>query len=280
LSHYDVLEVSPKASVEVIRAAYKSLMQRHHPDKHDNGAESNVQAALLAQAYAVLSDAQQRRTYDELLGQMQEPVRRNASGVARHATPVRATSVRDWYAPLLIVSILLAGVAILVLSGRKGPDSAAPPSRSGVAGVAPSGLSAAAEASSQAAADVLPSRTVAAFMTDLSIELTAPGPVPAEGLHVLHIPEFGLRLKVREIDRWLERIDTQRPQITQQLLTALSRAQYLELIKADGDLYLRNLMETALLAAIGLDQAKDAASVPVSPIAPLQVLLPLSYSVR
>ena len=33
-SHYDILEVSHTASPEVIRAAYRSLMQRYHPDKN------------------------------------------------------------------------------------------------------------------------------------------------------------------------------------------------------------------------------------------------------
>ena len=63
-NHYDTLEVSPKASPEVIRAAYKSLMQRHHPDKHTATAQAPDLAARIAQAYGVLSDPQQRATYD------------------------------------------------------------------------------------------------------------------------------------------------------------------------------------------------------------------------
>ncbi len=33
-SYYDILEVSPSASDEVIRGAYKYLVQKWHPDKN------------------------------------------------------------------------------------------------------------------------------------------------------------------------------------------------------------------------------------------------------
>lgn len=67
LTHYDILEVSSKASIEVIRAAYKSLMQRYHPDKNTNQIESTARASAIAQAYDVLSDPQRRLVYDATL---------------------------------------------------------------------------------------------------------------------------------------------------------------------------------------------------------------------
>lgn len=65
-SHYDVLEVSPQASAPTLRAAYKSLMQRHHPDRVQT-AEAQGQARRINEAYELLSDPQQRRRYDEAL---------------------------------------------------------------------------------------------------------------------------------------------------------------------------------------------------------------------
>jgi curved DNA-binding protein CbpA len=286
VNHYDLLEVSPKASAEVIRAAYKSLMQRHHPDKNDNGAAATAQTALLAQAYAVLSDAQRRLAYDESLAPLPEAARHSASA-AQRSMPTAAVPARNGYAPALILVILLAGGAILWLSPGKEPGTAAPQERREPAArpagkgaeLATGALPAAGGGDPVAAAVDGSSRTVAAFMTELSVDLTASDPLV---VHVLQIPEFGLRLSVREPDRWLHSLQAQRPQLTRQLLAALSKANYLELVKADGDLYLRKLMEEALLAALGPEQAGFLPAAAPSPTAPppLQVLLPLSYTVR
>jgi hypothetical protein len=64
VSHYDVLEVSPNASQEVVRAAYKSLMQRFHPDKNQGDEALAARAAQIVEAYSVLSDASRRAKYD------------------------------------------------------------------------------------------------------------------------------------------------------------------------------------------------------------------------
>ena len=69
MNHYDVLEVSHKASAEVIRAAYKSLMQRYHPDKNSGLVDKARDTARITQAYEVLSDEGKRAAYDlELAG--------------------------------------------------------------------------------------------------------------------------------------------------------------------------------------------------------------------
>jgi DnaJ-class molecular chaperone len=61
---YDVLEISPRASVETIAAAYKSLMVRNHPDK--GGDERKAQE--IAAAYTILKDQAKRREYDRKIG--------------------------------------------------------------------------------------------------------------------------------------------------------------------------------------------------------------------
>jgi curved DNA-binding protein CbpA len=67
VTHYDALEVSPNASPEVIRAAYRSLMQRFHPDRNPGDEAVAARAAVIAQAYAVLSDADKRAEYNQIL---------------------------------------------------------------------------------------------------------------------------------------------------------------------------------------------------------------------
>lgn len=59
-THYDNLKVARTAPIEVIRAAYKSLSQKYHPDRNQNSAEANEIMRLINHAYEVLSDPIQR----------------------------------------------------------------------------------------------------------------------------------------------------------------------------------------------------------------------------
>ena len=64
--YYAVLGVSPASEDVVIRAAYRALMRRYHPDA-DRSSEATERARLINAAYAVLSDPEQRRRYDGTL---------------------------------------------------------------------------------------------------------------------------------------------------------------------------------------------------------------------
>lgn len=64
-THYDNLKVSRDAPLEVIRAAYKSLSQKYHPDRHADGEEANRIMRLLNVAYDVLSDPARRAEHDQ-----------------------------------------------------------------------------------------------------------------------------------------------------------------------------------------------------------------------
>jgi len=65
LTHYDILKITPDAPIEVIRAAYRVLSRKHHPDRNPEDPEAARSMALLNAAYAVLSDPRKRREYDE-----------------------------------------------------------------------------------------------------------------------------------------------------------------------------------------------------------------------
>ncbi len=64
-THYDNLKVSRMAPQEVIRAAYKALSQKYHPDKNPGDAKAARIMAILNSAYGTLSDAQRRKEHDE-----------------------------------------------------------------------------------------------------------------------------------------------------------------------------------------------------------------------
>lgn len=63
-SHYDSLNVTRDAPAEVIRAAYRSLSQKHHPDKNPGDRAAAQVMMRLNAAYSVLADEEQRRRYD------------------------------------------------------------------------------------------------------------------------------------------------------------------------------------------------------------------------
>lgn len=67
--YYAVLGVLPNAQDLVIRAAYKALAQRYHPDRFKKSpAEANRLMTDLNEAYSILSDHVKRQEYDRLRG--------------------------------------------------------------------------------------------------------------------------------------------------------------------------------------------------------------------
>jgi curved DNA-binding protein CbpA len=64
-NYYDILQVSPKASDIVIKAAYRSLAQKYHPDKYDGKTdEADLMMKKINLAYQILSDFHTRQAYD------------------------------------------------------------------------------------------------------------------------------------------------------------------------------------------------------------------------
>jgi curved DNA-binding protein CbpA len=63
-NHYATLQVSPTASERVIQAAYRCLVQIHHPDKNAGCPVASEMSARINKAYSVLSDTARRSAYD------------------------------------------------------------------------------------------------------------------------------------------------------------------------------------------------------------------------
>ncbi len=63
LDLYEVLEISPRASPDVIQAAYRALARTYHPDLNAT-AQAGLRIRQLNDAYRVLSDPPGRAQYD------------------------------------------------------------------------------------------------------------------------------------------------------------------------------------------------------------------------
>lgn len=68
-THYDNLKVSRNAPQEVIRAAYKSLSQKYHPDRNTGNPDASRIMSLINTSYEVLSDPAKRKQHDEWIRQ-------------------------------------------------------------------------------------------------------------------------------------------------------------------------------------------------------------------
>jgi len=64
-THYDNLKVSRHAPQEVIRAAYKALSQKYHPDKNQGDERAARIMAIVNTAYNILCDPVRRKEHDE-----------------------------------------------------------------------------------------------------------------------------------------------------------------------------------------------------------------------
>ncbi len=60
--HYEVLQLSPNADLDMIHRTYRLLAQRYHPDNRETGNEEAFKQ--LQKAYRVLQDPERRAAYD------------------------------------------------------------------------------------------------------------------------------------------------------------------------------------------------------------------------
>ena len=71
---YDILEVSRKASKEVIDKAYKTLAKKYHPDLQtsENREYAEEMMKKINEAYDILSNEEKRSSYDRKLEEQEE----------------------------------------------------------------------------------------------------------------------------------------------------------------------------------------------------------------
>ena len=62
--HYQKLGVSPSASSDLIKAAYRKKAAQYHPDKNQS-PDAATRFREAQEAYEVLSDAERRKAFDD-----------------------------------------------------------------------------------------------------------------------------------------------------------------------------------------------------------------------
>jgi curved DNA-binding protein CbpA len=104
-THYDNLKVARNAPPEVIRAAYRTLSKKYHPDHNPDNKEAIRIIQLINAAYEVLSDPARREDHDRWIARMEadETMRHNGgnrSGATSSARP-QSRARRDMPARML-----------------------------------------------------------------------------------------------------------------------------------------------------------------------------------
>ncbi len=70
-THYDNLKVTRNAPPEVIRAAYKTLSQKYHPDRNLGNSDAARVMAIINSSYDVLIDPDKRKAHDIWIAQQE-----------------------------------------------------------------------------------------------------------------------------------------------------------------------------------------------------------------
>lgn len=84
-NYYEILELNPKASKEVIDKAYKALAKKYHPDLYSGTQKQEAEKRLkdINEAYYILSDEFLKEQYDaELKKASIQRQQRNSSNIA------------------------------------------------------------------------------------------------------------------------------------------------------------------------------------------------------
>lgn len=126
MTHHEILQVSPSASPEIIKKAYRTLARKYHPDifrEDEKYAESKMKQ--INEAYRVLSSPELRQRYDNFLErqkkQTNQPKQTTHTYQTYHqpqrqktATVSKKCEIPGFLGVLLVVVIPL-GVALLII---------------------------------------------------------------------------------------------------------------------------------------------------------------------
>jgi len=287
MNYYEILEVSPKASPEVLKAAYKSLMQRYHPDRNPGDVETAKHSVMVVQAYELLSDSSKRAAYDIELKLQLESLsnirdRHRDTSVSNSFDGIKSET--RWYLWLLIALIFLAIWFVLAPSGKQQSAGSASKEVGSLLGgyqSEPQQKKTSEHAISMAA------RTIPAFVKDLHVILESPTKTtdasPDNPKYVLSIQTIDVVVGTFDPDKFIVFMENNKGYIGRKLEEKLVSAEYKVLDKHNGDQYLKQI----ILNAIGeitdtnrLEKNPSSGMEPRAHYGAVDILLPDSYTVQ
>ena len=63
--YYDILGIAKSASDSEIKAAYRKLAMKYHPDRNPNNSEAEKKFREVTESYEVLKDKEKKSAYDQ-----------------------------------------------------------------------------------------------------------------------------------------------------------------------------------------------------------------------
>lgn len=271
MTHYETLEVSRQASPEVVRAAYRSLMQRFHPDRHPGDAAAAARAAAITLAYEVLSDADRRGAYDQSLATAAAADAMPAAmRTARSASPARghAQAARGGMGPWWLWALLVVGVvwgAVWFAKGRMDPRGEIVAIRQAFADPAtPEAKRRSLQARRQVILQQNPllqaesAQDAAIDLAGRTVELSEePLVVQLKDNYVLTIPRLRIVLGSFDVANLKAHVARHRERLLQETLAQLARADPVPLAAGQGAAELKALVRTAVNGGLNIDAGEE-----------------------
>ena len=125
--YYEILEVSRNSSDEIIKAAYRTMCKKYHPDTFTGPrAVAEERIRKINGAYQVLGHPADKRRYDALYDQRRKTVARLSSASPRREAPKgghsagnsrgkRDKHTRRIFLTTFFITLGVAGVGLLLL---------------------------------------------------------------------------------------------------------------------------------------------------------------------
>ncbi|MDD5299087.1 MAG: J domain-containing protein [Gallionella sp.] len=287
MNYYEILEVSQNASQEVLKAAYKSLMQRYHPDKNPGNVEAAEHSVIVVQAYEILSDSSKRAAYDIELKRQLENLNniRNRARNAQNAVPLGNTESKSYgFLWLLITLIALAIWFVWLPHGKKQSSGSGAKEAGSLPGHYQPDTQ---QNKATERAPRLGARTIPVFIKDINVNLEASGESADvsqdDAGYVLTIQTLGVVVGAFDADKFIAFIEDNKKYISQKLAAKLAGIKYEMLMKHNGEPYLKQVILDSIGEITGTNRFEEYPSADTEAPAHygvVDILLPESFTVK